>query len=302
MSTFKKAILQLHVFVFLAGLTGPLGYLIQLNGILLVFYRMLITSLILWGLYLIRKNNHQYPTKIKLQLLGIGGIIAMHWVCFYASIKLANISIALVCFSSTSLFSSIIEPLSRKFKIQIQEILIGLLCLVGILLIFHFDSKFRTGIVIGLFSAFFAAIFSIINKRIINHVDVNTIQTYEMTGGVLFLVPFVFIMSAMNHFIPILVTPTSMDWVWLLILAIGCTVISNHLMLSALKHISAFTLNVTLNLEPVYGIILAFVLFKEQKQLGASFYIGFLLILLSVIIQMYRIIKQHQLKTIGEQV
>ena len=125
MSTFKKAILQLHVFVFLAGLTGPLGYLIQLNGILLVFYRMLITSLILWGLYLIRKNNHQYPTKIKLQLLGIGGIIAMHWVCFYASIKLANISIALVCFSSTSLFSSIIEPLSRKFKIQIQEILIG---------------------------------------------------------------------------------------------------------------------------------------------------------------------------------
>ena len=263
---------------------------------------MLITSLILWGLYLIRKNNHQYPTKIKLQLLGIGGIIAMHWVCFYASIKLANISIALVCFSSTSLFSSIIEPLSRKFKIQIQEILIGLLCLVGILLIFHFDSKFRTGIVIGLFSAFFAAIFSIINKRITNHVDVNTIQTYEMTGGVLFLVPFVFIMSAMNHFNPILVTPTSMDWVWLLILAIGCTVISNHLMLSALKHISAFTLNVTLNLEPVYGIILAFVLFKEQKQLGASFYIGFLLILLSVIIQMYRIIKQHQLKTIGEQV
>ena len=302
MSTFKKAILQLHVFVFLAGLTGPLGYLIQLNGILLVFYRMLITSLILWGLYLIRKNNQQYPTKIKLQLLGIGGIIAMHWVCFYASIKLSNISIALVCFSSTSLFSSIIEPLSRKFKIQIQEILIGLLCLVGILLIFHFDSKFRTGIVIGLFSAFFAAIFSIINKLITNHVDVNTIQTYEMTGGVLFLVPFVFIMSAMNHFNPILVTPTSMDWVWLLILAIGCTVISNHLMLSALKHISAFTLNVTLNLEPVYGIILAFVLFKEQKQLGASFYIGLLLILLSVIIQMYRIIKQHQLKTIGEQV
>jgi len=300
-STFKKAILQLHVFVFLAGLTGPLGYLIQLNGILLVFYRMLITSLILWGLYLIRINNQQYPTKIKLQLLGIGAIIAMHWVCFYASIKLANISIALVCFSSTSLFSSIIEPLSRKFKIQIQEILIGLLCLVGILLIFHFDSKFRTGIVIGLFSAFFAAIFSIINKRITNHVDVNTIQTYEMTGGVLFLVPCVFIMSAMNHFNPILLTPTSMDWVWLLILAIGCTVISNHLMLSALKHISAFTLNVTLNLEPVYGIILAFVLFKEQKQLGASFYIGFLLILLSVIIQMYRIIKQHQLKTIGEQ-
>ena len=132
MSTFKKAILQLHVFVFLAGLTGPLGYLIQLNGILLVFYRMLINSVVLWGIYMFRKN-HSYPIKTKLQLLGVGAIIAMHWVCFYASIKLANISIALVCFSSTSLFSSILEPLAKKYKIQVQEIWIGLLSLVGIL-------------------------------------------------------------------------------------------------------------------------------------------------------------------------
>jgi drug/metabolite transporter (DMT)-like permease len=297
-STFKKAILQLHVFVFLAGLTGPLGYLIQLNGILLVFYRMLITSVVLWGIYMFRKN-HSYPIKTKLQLLGVGAIIAMHWVCFYASIKLANISIALVCFSSTSLFSSILEPLAKKYKIQVQEIWIGLLSLVGILFIFHFDTKFRTGIVVGLFSSLFAAIFSIINKRITNHVDVNTIQTYEMTGGVLFLLPFVIILSAMSHFNPILITPTPMDWVWILVLAILCTVISNHLMLSALKHISAFTLNVTLNLEPVYGIILAFILFKEQKQLGLSFYIGIVLITLSVMIQMVRIVNQNKFKPLS---
>jgi len=295
-STFKKAILQLHIFVFLAGLTGPLGYLIQLNGLFLVFYRMLIASIILVGLYLFRKNKPYYSTKTKMKLFGIGAIIAMHWVCFYASIKLANVSIALVCFSSTSLFSSILEPLARKLKIQVQDILIGLLCLVGLLLIFHFDSKFRSGIIVGLFSAFFAAVFSIINKQITNQVDVNTIQTFEMTGGFLFLIPCVFISSAMNHFDPILAIPSYMDWGWLFILAIGCTVISNHLMLSALKHISAFTLNVSLNLEPVYGILLAFIFFKEQKQLGSSFYIGLLFILFSVVVQMFRVIKQHRLK------
>lgn len=297
MSTFKRAILQLHIFVFLAGLTGPLGYLIQLNGLLLVFYRMLITALVLWGINLFRKSNHQYSVKTKLQLFGTGAIIALHWVCFYGSIKLANVSIALVCFSSTSLFSSVLEPISKKYKVQLQDVLIGLLSLIGILLIFHFDSKFRLGIIVGLFSALFAAIFSIINKRITNFVDVHTIQTYEMTGGFLFLIPIVLIISGMNHFTPVLVTPTKMDWLWLSILAVGCTVLSNHLMLSALKQISAFTLNVTLNLEPVYGIILAFILFKEQKQLGVSFYIGIALITSSVIIQMVRIVKQHNLKS-----
>jgi len=296
-STFRKALLQLHVFVLLAGLTGPLGYLIQLNGLVLVFYRMLLTSIILWAIHLFRKNKAIYNTKTKNQLLGIGAIIALHWVCFYGSIKLANISIALVCFSGTSLFSSILEPLSKKYKVQIQDILIGLLSLTGILFIFHFDSKFRLGILVGLLSALFAAIFSILNKRITDHVDVHTIQTFEMTGGFLFLTPFVLILGAVNHFNPIEIFPSASDWGWLFLLAIGCTVISNYLMLSALKQISAFTLNVSLNLEPVYGIILAFILFKEQKQLGPSFYIGFTFIALSVLIQMIRIIRQHQLKS-----
>ena len=297
MSTFKKAILQLHIFVFLAGLTGSLGYLIQLNGLYLVFYRMLITVGALAIINLFRKNNHQYTTKTKMQLLGIGTIIAMHWVCFYASIKLANVSIALVCFSSTSLYSSILEPIFKKNKIQINDIFISLLSLIGILLIFHFDSKFRVGILVGLLSAFFAAVFSILNKRVTNFVDVNTIQTYEMTGGLIFLIPFVVSLSFANHFNTNLIFPSPMDWFWLFILALGCTVLSNHLMLSALKHISAFTLNVTLNLEPVYGIILAFILFKEQKQLGASFYIGILLIALSVLIQMIRIVQQQKKAT-----
>ncbi|TRZ83173.1 MAG: DMT family transporter [Sediminibacterium sp.] len=295
MSTFKKALLQLHIFVFLAGLTGSLGFLIKLNGLVLVFYRILLTVIVLWVLALFRKNIHSYNLKTKLSLLGTGAIIALHWVCFYQSIKLANVSIALVCFSSTSLFSSFLEPLWKHTKFQFNEILIGLLSLLGILLIFHFDTQFRLGIIVGLCSAFFAAIFSIINKQFTSHIDVQTIQSYEMTGGLLFLLPLVLLLGYNTGFNPIGLIPTSMDWFWLSILAIGCTVWSTHLMLSSLKHISAFTLNVTLNLEPVYGIILAFILFKEQKQLGLSFYTGIACIMLSVIIQMRRVVKQHRI-------
>jgi len=294
-STFKKALLQLHIFVFLAGLTGSLGFLIKLNGLVLVFYRILITVIVLWILVLFRKNIHSYNLRTKLSLLGTGAIIALHWVCFYQSIKLANVSIALVCFSSTSLFSSLIEPLWKHAKIQLSEILIGSLSLLGILLIFHFDTQYRMGIIVGLFSALFAAIFSIINKQFTNHIDVQTIQSYEMSGGLLFLLPFIIFLGFNTGFNPIGLVPTSMDWFWLSILAIACTVWSTHLMLSSLKHISAFTLNVTLNLEPVYGIILAFILFKEQKQLGLSFYAGIICIVISVLIQMRRIVKQHRI-------
>ena len=295
MSTFKKALLQLHVFVFLAGLTGPLGYLIQLNGLMLVFYRMLLASVVLLFIYFFTQQKRNYNFATKFKLIGIGAIIALHWVCFYGSIKLANVSIALVCFSSTSMFTSLIEPMATKIKIKWRDLLIGALSFIGILLIFHFDTKFRTGIIVGLVSALLASIFSVINKGVTNKVDTFTIQFYEMMGGVFFLSLIILGSVGLNQ--NQFVLPRWNDWIWLFFLAIACTVWANHLMLSSLKHISAFTLNVTLNLEPVYGIILAFVLFKEQKQLGGSFYIGLSLIALSVLIQMYRIVKQHKLKT-----
>jgi len=294
-STFKKALLQLHVFVFLAGLTGPLGFLIQLNGLMLVFYRMLLASLVLLFIYFFTQQKHQYNFATKFKLISIGAIIALHWVCFYGSIKLANVSIALVCFSSTSMFTSLIEPLATKVHMKWRDILIGAISFIGILLIFHFDTKFRTGIIVGLLSALLASIFSVINKRVTNKVDTFTIQFYEMMGGVFFLS--LIILGSIGLHQNQFVLPQQNDWFWIIILAIACTVWANHLMLSSLKHISAFTLNVTLNLEPVYGIILAFVLFKEQKQLGGSFYIGLSLIALSVLIQMYRIVKQHKLTT-----
>lgn len=292
MSTFKRALLQLHVFVFLAGLTGPLGYLIQLNGLMLVFYRMLLTTLALLFLYFVFYKKVSLVIATKFKLIGIGSIIALHWVCFYGSIKLSNVSIALVCFSSTSMFTSIIEPFATKSKIKWNDLFIGALSFIGILLIFHFDTKFRNGIIVGLLSALLASVFSVINKGVTKQVDTFLIQFYEMIGGLFFLSLIILGSAIISH--NQFVLPTRTDLIWLIFLALACTVWANHLMLSSLKQISAFTLNVTLNLEPVYGILIAFFLFKEQKQLGTSFYFGISLIAVSVIIQMFRVVQQNK--------
>ncbi len=292
MSTFKKALLQLHIFVFLAGLTAPIGNYIQLNGLVLVFYRMGITTVAAVLLYVLTKHKTKTDLRVKIRLMGVGVLIAMHWVCFYSSIKLANVSIALVCFSSVGLFTVLLEPLFTKSKLVLNELLISLLSLVGILCIFQFDIQYREGILVGIVSSFLAALFTIFNKKLTSNIAPQTIQTFEMLGGFLFLGIMVALFNSYQQ--TSFVLPSNSDWAWLILLALVCTVWANYLMLSSLKHISAFTLNVTLNLEPVYGIILAFTLFKEQKYLGTSFYVGISLITVSVLFQMFSVIRQQQ--------
>jgi drug/metabolite transporter (DMT)-like permease len=291
-SNFKRSLIQLHVFVFLAGLTAPIGNLIQLNGLILVFYRMLLTVVALLPIYMMQQQSSPISFKDKGKLMLIGILIAIHWVCFYGSIKLANVSIALVCISSVGIFTAILEPLIFKSKLIWNDILIGLLSLIGILFIFQFDIHFRTGILVGLVSALFASIFTIINKRLTVQYTTQTIQTFEMLGGFGFLAIVILSINAYQH--NAFVIPTQRDWFWLIILALVCTVLANHLMLNALKRISAFTLNVTLNLEPVYGIIIAILLFQEHKQMGKGFYIGIVLIAISVMLQMFRVLRQQK--------
>lgn len=294
MSSFKRALIQLHVFVFLAGLTAPIGNLIQLNGLVLVFYRMLLTVVALFPIYYFHHNQFKVSNKEKLKLMMIGILIAIHWVCFYGSIKLANVSIALVCISSVGIFTAVLEPFIFKTKFVWNDILIGLLSLIGIFFIFKFDIHFRTGIIVGLISALFASIFTIINKRLTSEHTTQTIQTFEMLGGLAFLFMVILGLNAYQH--SNFIYPSFKDWFWLLILALVCTVLANHLMLNALKKISAFTMNVTLNLEPVYGIILAIILFQEQRQMGKGFYIGIILIAISVLFQMIRVLRQQNHK------
>ena len=288
----KKALIQLHIAVFLAGFTGILGKLIELNEGLLVWYRMLITVITLAVILGFQKEIKKLPWIDALKVVGVGGVIALHWVTFYGSIKYSNVSIALVCFSSIGFFTAIFEPLMLKRRFEWRELALGLLCIAGIYLIFNFNPQYKTGIIIGLISALLAVCFSILNKSFVARIPVKTITFYEMGGGWLvltLLMPFYIKLFPTDY-----IFPTFNDWIWLLILAWLCTVWAVMLQLSSLKKLSTFTSNLTYNLEPIYGILLAFILFKENENLSSGFYYGLALILLSVFWQMWRIYRYQK--------
>ena len=283
----KKALTQLHIAVLLAGFTGILGALIQLNEIWLVWYRIAITVVTLLLAAGLLKQSLRIASASAFRLMGIGAIIALHWVFFYGSIKLSNVSIGLICFASVGLFTSLIEPLINKTPFALAEMVLGLISLLGIYIIFHFDTRYRTGIIMGTLSSLLAAIFSVLNKRNVASIAPRLMLFYEMAGGVLALT---LLMPLYLHYFPAGNSrPTLMDLGWLLILSWACTILAMDLMLKSLQHISAFTQTLTLNLEPVYGIAMAWFFFKENQQLNTSFYLGFALIALSVALQMFRV-------------
>ncbi|MBX2930578.1 MAG: EamA family transporter [Chitinophagaceae bacterium] len=285
----KSALIKLHASVFLWGFTGVLGKAIQLNEGLLVWYRLLIAVLVLWAIFLYKKPSNKLPLKNIVQLAGIGVILTFHWVFFYGSIKYANVSIALVCLSSAGVFTAILEPLMTGKRINPIEVLLGLIAVAGIYLIFHFDVKFRTGIIIGICATLFSVIFSVFSKKAVATTAPKTMMLYQLTGGFIaltLLMPYYMYLFPSEKLLP-----SSQDFLWLLILSLVCTIFTMDLSLHALKKISAFTQNLTLNLEPVYGILLAFIIYKENKDLSNTFYIGFALIFSTVAIQMIRVVK-----------
>lgn len=279
----RKAFFQLHTAVFLAGFTGILGKLISLNEGLLVWYRLLFTIITLWVLYLLQRKIQPLSWNIIIQLAVVGMIAALHWVTFYASIKLANVSVALVCFSSIGFFTAVFEPLILRHRVSITEILLGLLTIAGILLIFHFDPRYKSGIIIGIISAFLGCLFPIFNRRFIQMMNSESLMLYQLTGGFIFLS--VLLPFYLPFLPPVYLVPGWRDLGWLLILSWFCTVIAYNLMTKSLQKISAFTVNLSYNLEPVYGILLAFIIFKEHQFLDQSFYWGLGLILFSIVIQ-----------------
>ncbi|RBL92085.1 DMT family transporter [Chitinophaga flava] len=288
----KKAFLQLHLSVFLAGFTGILGKLISLNEGLLVWYRLLLTSVTMYILFRLQGTFRKLPWKDILPIGATGVVVALHWLFFYGSIKYSNVSIGVICFSLTSLFTAIFDPLLNRRRFDIVEMLLSMLTLFGILLIFHFDTQYRTGIILGIISAMFAALFTVYNKRLVKRFDTNTITFYELSTGLVVLsiaLPFYL------HFFPVTsFIPGTSDFIYLLVLAWLCTICMYTLSMNALKKISPFTVNLCFNLEPVYSIVMAFILFHENQLLNGAFYIGLACIILSVILQMTRVAWQHK--------
>lgn len=277
----KKAFLQLHAAVFLAGFTGILGRLITLNEGMIVWYRLLLTSITMWILFGLMKKLKKIPLIDILKITGVGFIAAMHWVTFYGSIKYANVSVALVCFSSIGFFTALFEPLILKKRMNWTELLLGIITLAGIYIIFHFDTEYKTGIIIGIISAVLASLFPIFNREFLKRINVETMLTWQQTGGLLVLsvlLPFYLHRFPISNFIP--------SWSnlgWLLVLSWFCSVIAFQLSANALKRLSAFTVNLTYNLEPVYGIILAFMVYQENEFLSKWFFVGFGIIAIALI-------------------
>ena len=285
----KKAFFQLHLAVFLAGFTAILGKLIGLNEGLVVWYRMLISVLII-GIWMQFQKKHQAINRKQfMKIAWVGLILALHWVTFYASVKYANASIAVVCISAAGFFSALLEPIILRKKINWVELLLGSLSVIGILIIFGFHIHFKMGIIFGLISALGSACFPIFNKQLVDEFEPAVLTFYEFLGGLLMLT--IILPVYFYFFTPTYYAPTTNDWLWLWIMAACCTVFAFLLQLNALKKISAFTSNLTYNLEPIYGVLLAFLIFNEHMMLSQHFFWGVGLILLSITLQMVRVLQ-----------
>jgi len=288
----KKAFIQLHIAVFLAGFTGILGRLISLNEGMLVWYRLLFTAVTMWVLFVALKKIHNISLTDILKISGVGFVAAMHWVTFYGSIKYANVSVALVCFSSSGFFTALFEPLILRQRLNRAEVFLGLMTIAGIYIIFHFDTQYKTGIIIGLVSAILGSLFPIFNREFLKRINVETMLTWQQTGGLIMLsvlLPFYLHRFPVENFLP-----GTEDFLWLLVLTWFCSVIAFQFSSNALKRLSAFTVNLTFNLEPVYGILLAFIVYKENKLLSKWFYIGFAIIMIALIIHFFLVSKHEK--------
>ncbi|MBK8352241.1 MAG: DMT family transporter [Saprospirales bacterium] len=277
----RTAYLQMHITTFLWGLTAILGKLISISELPLVWYRVLIVSVVMLFIPKIVENIKTLSFKKITTIGGIGIILTLHWVAWYGSIKFANASVAVSCIALISFFISVLEPIITKNAFNKSNLFFGIIVIPGILLINQsLDINLKFGFWLGILAAVLAAFFSIYNKKYTQEIEPNSITFIQMLSGFLFLsfcLPFY--LHFTKQLFPI---PTSKDFILLMILSVVCTIIPYNLFLRALKATNAFTTSLINNLEPVYGVILAAIFLHENEQLNWKFYIGSVIIVSAV--------------------
>lgn len=286
--------LHLHLIVFIWGFTAILGKLISLDALPLVWWRMSLAVLLILGYIYYKKTSFKISKKDIVLLLISGIIIALHWITFFKAIKVSNISITLACLSTGAFFTSILEPVFYKRKIVWYEIFFGLVVLIGLYFVIESSepnfiqksfsnniSGTMQGVLLALTSAFLSATFSIINGKFAQRIDATIVSFYELFGGVLFLSTF---LLYNEQFTTEFFTLTIEDLMWLFVLASICTAYAFIASVAVMKFISPYTVMLTINLEPVYGIALAVIIFEKNEQMSFSFYIGAAIILITVIL------------------
>jgi len=275
-----KSYLHLHLIVFIWGFTAILGKLISLEALDLVWYRMLFASVIMTFVVLFNKEKIKVPFNVLVGFIVSGIIIAAHWLTFYQAIKVSNVSITLACLSTGAFFASILEPIFYKRRVIWYELLFGIIVVVGLGIIFNVETKFKTGIYLAVTSAFLSALFSVINGKYAKEYDPNVISLYELSSGVFFLSIYLFFAGS---FTPAFFALSVNDLIWLFLLSSICTAYAFSASVKVMKFLSPFTVMLTINLEPIYGIILALLIFKDGEEMSPLFYVGALIILATVI-------------------
>ncbi|MEN8886486.1 DMT family transporter [uncultured Winogradskyella sp.] len=291
-----KHYLHLHLLVFIAGFTAILGELITIGSLALVWYRMTIAGILMFAFIKFTRLKTKISIKTFLQFSVAGIIIALHWITFFEAINQSNISIALAMFSSGAFFASFIEPIFFKRRILFYEILFGLVVIIGVALIFSSEINYINGILLGLASALFSTLFAVINGRFIEKHNATIISFYEFISGVVFLT--IFILLSGISFNAEFFTLSDKDWLYLFILASVCTAYAFIGAVEVMRYISPYTVILSYNLEPLYGIGLALILFPEKEKMSPQFYIGAILVLGVVLLDgIFKNYKKRKSKT-----
>jgi drug/metabolite transporter (DMT)-like permease len=285
----NKNLLILHFTVIIWGFTGILGNLISISAVQMVWYRVMIASITLFVYFLATKTSLKVSRKQFLQFFFTGSIVAIHWILFFHAIKVSTVSVTLVCLSSFTLFTAILEPLIKKQAILVPDVIIGLIIILGIYLIFKFESQYTEGIILGLSSALASSLFATINSTFVQKSDPKIIGFYELSGAFFWITIYrILSQDLQNERFDL----SGMDWFYLMILGTICTALAYVAGVSVMRTLSAFRVALITNLEPVYGIVLAFIFFGTRETMSMGFYLGSVLILGSIFL--YPIYKKRK--------
>jgi drug/metabolite transporter (DMT)-like permease len=278
MNAATKSHIKLHLIVVILGFTAILGKLITLSAVDMIWYRMLIAFVSL-GIYIkYKKISVNYSIGAILQMSGVGLIIAVHWITFFYSIKISNVSVALGCFASFTFFTSILEPIIFKRKFNWLELLIGVIIVIGLYIIFQFEFRYKVGIITSIIAALLAALFTVLNKKFIANYHPVSISFFEMVSGFVWITIYMVLSGKFTNGFPL---PTTIDWLWLFVLGIVCTSYAFVVSVEVMKVVSAYTVSLAINMEPIYGIILASLIFKESEYMSVGFYAGTIIIIIA---------------------
>jgi drug/metabolite transporter (DMT)-like permease len=275
-ATAKRNLLILHFTVFIWGFTGILGALISISAVQMVWYRVLIASITLFLYFTFSKVSLKVTRKQFLQFFFIGSIVALHWILFFHAIKVSTVSVTLVCLSSFTLFTAILEPIIKRKPVLVADIVIGLIIILGIYLIFKFETQYTLGIIFGLSAALGASVFNIFNSTLVQDTEPQIISFYEILGAFFWISIYRLYDGTLQleRF-----NLSGKDWLYLILLGTICTALAYVAGVSVMRTLSAFRVALITNLEPVYGIMLAFLFFGNKETMTLGFYFGAVLIL-----------------------